>query len=46
MRQFAGGNFCFELPDCVDLVPKKISVKSRGFSQQCVVWGRGGVGRQ
>lgn len=23
MRQSAGENFCFELPDCVDLVPKK-----------------------
>lgn len=43
MRQFAGENFCFELPDCEDLVPKKkICVKSRGFSQQRVVWGRGG----
>lgn len=42
MRQFAGENFCFELPDCEDLVPKKICVKSRRFSQQCVVWGRGG----
>jgi hypothetical protein len=32
------GSFCFEIPCCVDLVPK-ICVRSREFNQQCCVGG-------